>query len=194
MPDSLGANPTPAQVATYLNAVRDDILFSVSTMPRLLVISAGSLSASGSLRLTAFTADKTLLANNVATLTNGAAGATPTLCRVGIYSVNEYTNDCTLIGSTANDTTLWAAGFTRYIKALSVATQIMQGKRYAVGLLCVTGAAVPTFYGSGGVPAADSLVVPFVAASLASQSDLPSTIAGTSLAASGSAMYSRITS
>lgn len=190
---TLGESATPTQIAAYLASVRDDVLASVTTMPRQLVQSTVAGMASQSLRLTGFTADKSLTANNVATLSGiTAAAATPTVCRIGVYSVS-VTNDCTLIGSTANDTTLWAAAATRYIKALSAPTSIVQGQRYAVGILVVTAAAMPNFYGSSSIPGAESLIAPFVSAALASQSDLPSTIAGTSLAASGTGIYARLT-
>jgi hypothetical protein len=53
-----------------------------------------------------------------------------------------------LIGSTANDTTLFAGTFQAQVKALSAATKLIQGNRYVLAFLIVSSAAMPTVLGS----------------------------------------------
>lgn len=166
-----------------------------TTLPRMLVNSnAVALSASQSLQLVYFRAARTELVTNVITATGGtAAGATPTLCRVGIYSVNDSTGDLgALLASTPNDTTLWAGTATNYTKALSVQWQKTAGIRYAVGLLCVTGAALPSFVGaSAGSNSGNfraemaALGGPRLTASVASQADLPASLTNAQVIAAG---------
>lgn len=152
-----------------------------SNFPRELAVSATTL-GSGALRLGYFTARKS---ETVATIAFGttttAAGATPTLVRYGLYSVASDGN-LTLIGSTPNDTTIFASITTLYPRALSVPVAITQGVRYAVGALVVTGATAPAVQaGQIGGAVAISALAPRLAAALASQTDLPASITAGSL-------------
>lgn len=98
---------------------------------------------------------------------------------MGIYSV-AANGDLTLVASTPNDTTLFAATFTSYSKALSAALNKVAGQRYALGLIVVTAAAIPSFIGWAGVNAsifqATMLQSPTLAARMNGQVNLPANI------------------
>lgn len=152
---------------------------------RLLVGSSSIAATSGTLVLAYFTADKT---ETIATLTaftgTTAAAATPTLCRYGVYSV-AANGDLTLIASTPNDTTLWAATQTAYPKALSASWSKVAGTRYALALLQVTSATAATFSGCqlSATSAMNTIVryAPAVVGRVTSQTDLTSPISAGSI-------------
>ena len=128
------------------------------------------------LRLTYFTARKTETITTVLT-TTGTAGTTSgaTLARIGIYSVDGSGN-LTLVASTANDTTLWVASNTAYTRSLSASWSKVKGTRYALALLAVGGSTGLTFVGTAGGSAINA-IAPRLSGLVASQTDLPSTIA-----------------
>lgn len=138
-----------------------------------------SASVSQLLKLSYFTAYKTETIGNVVTYTGGtAAGATPTLCKVGLYSV-AANGDLTLVASTANDTAMWAAANTAYTKALTASVKVQKGQRYALATLIVTAAAAPALV-SNSVAAAVAGVAPRIHGQVAGQTDLPASVtAGT---------------
>lgn len=182
------------------------VLTSAATEPNLLASGEASLQrdfasvaatlSSGILRLRYFTARKTESVTKVRTYTgNTAAAATPappTLCRVGIYSVNTGTGALTLVASIANDTTLWAATQTAYESTLSATWSKVAGTRYAAGLLCVTGATAPTV--AAGSISSNPIVgrSPRLAGSVGSQTDLPASLAAGAIADSASSVYVEI--
>lgn len=140
---------------------------------------------SGQVWFAGFTADKTELVSNITVGTRStAAGATPTLCRMGVYSVDASDN-LTLVASTVNDTTLFAATNTTYTRALSVPFTKQVGTRYATAILVVSGAAMPTLVGLQLAPT--SFVNSFLKAAPArytlvtGQTDLPATVTAASL-------------
>jgi hypothetical protein len=90
--------------------------------------------ASGTLHLTFFTARKTEVITQVRTHVSSSAATGLTLARIGIFSV-AANGDITLIASTPNDVTLWAATNTPYTKALSASWTKQAGVRYASGIL-----------------------------------------------------------
>lgn len=145
------------------------------------------------LLLSYFTARHTgSVASAITRTTVAAAGATPTICRIGIYSVASNGN-ITLIGSTANDTALWNAINTTYTKALSAPTALTAGSRYAVGLLCVTSAAAPVVLGGAAatVQAPIMDLAPRMTGLVASQSNLPSSVANASITNAGGTAAAR---
>lgn len=151
----------------------------------------GVTPASTSLRLTYFANRKAQTVSQVLIASAGtAAAATPTLIRFGIYSIAASGN-LALIGSTPNDTSLFAATFTEYTKALSVATSLAAETLYAFGYLIVTGVAAPIVSGSSisGAAAQGTGNRPRRVAVLSGQSDLPSSITVGSLALSTVAVY-----
>jgi hypothetical protein len=164
-------------------ASNNALAVGVSTMLRSDVFSNNTvLGSSGSMRLTYFTPEKSVVASNVRVITGTtAAAATPTLCRIGLFSV-AANGDLTLIGSTPNDTTLFAAASTAYSKALSASATLLAGQRYAMGILVVSGVGVPSFQGQ--VPvllASEGAMAPALASVLSGQTDLPSSVAVGSL-------------
>lgn len=160
------------------------------TIPRMDVVSSLSTASQG-LRLTYFTARKTEVVASMKMITSGtAAAATPTLCRMGLYLVDD-SGDLTLVASTPNDTTLFAATHTPYTKALSASYAVARGQRYAWGVLVVSGATMPAFHGLGPFPgsSAEHAVAPRLAGQVTGQADLPATIASGSVSNSGSMYY-----
>lgn len=155
-----------------------------TTIRRTLATAATLSTGSGQLRLTHFTAAKTETVTQIKMYSGSTAGgATPTLVRIGIYSVAEN-GDLALIASTANDTALLAAANTAYTKALSSSWSKVAGQRYALGLLVVTAATAPTMVGQGigsGLPAAELAVSPKLCALLSGQTDLPSSVTDASV-------------
>lgn len=166
----------------------NDLLVGESTIPRNAIASSSVTSGGSSLRLTYFTASKTENVSSVRVITGGtAAAATPTLCRIGIYAVGDN-GDLTLIASTPNDTTLFAAASTVYTKALSAPFVKYKGLRYAVGILVVSGVATPSFQGNNSVPASEAAIAPRMVG-YSAQTDLPATITEASLSAGTNQFY-----
>lgn len=98
--------------------------------------------ASGEMYLSHFRVPASQLAATVRVGNGVAAGATPTLCRLGLYRV-AANGDISLIASTANDTTLFGTGYTSYSRALTVPVQLIEGEWLAAGVLVVSAAAMP---------------------------------------------------
>jgi hypothetical protein len=160
-------------------------------MPRLLADSTIGL-ASGQLKLTYFTAHKTETTTQVRVISGStAAGATPTLVRLGLYSV-AANGDLTLVASTANDTTLFAAVNSIYTRSWSSSYVKVAGQRYALGIVLVTAAATPiiagkpsptAMYGSGELAASPRLT------GFSNQTDLPATLAAGSVGSNQQPFY-----
>jgi len=152
----------------------DALQVGESTMPDRRSATAAVTMSSGVLRLSYFTARKTESINNIQITSHStAAGATPTVCRVGIYSIDS-TGAGTLVASIANDTTIFQNITTRYSRALTSTFNKIAGQRYAVGVLVVTAATAPTVLGFN--PSSASSVfydAPQLCGSFAAQTDLP---------------------
>ena len=162
-------------------------------LPRDLAVSSVAMT-SGVLRIRYFTARKTETENNIymRTGTTGA-GATPTLCRMGIYSV-ATNGDLTLIGSCANDTTLFATASTKYTRALTSSVSLVAGQRYAIAAIVVTAAAAPTILSSStGGDANELATTPRQTAILTAQTDLTTPITAGSLAATSTSIFGVVT-
>jgi hypothetical protein len=112
-------------------------------VPRLLATSEMACT-SGFLNLAYFVARKTESVTQVRIPCATGAGATPTLIRVGVWTAGENGELVSQVAATPNDTTLLAASATSYTKGLSAPFTKEAGTRYAVGLLVVTAASVPT--------------------------------------------------
>lgn len=144
------------------------------------------ITGSGILTLTYFTARRTETVNNIQGSTAAtAAGATPTLCRYGVYQIAADGSGA-LVSSTVNDTALWAAANTDYPKSLSTPFNKVVGQRYAVGALCISAAAMPSFVGTA--PSLGTATVqnvfgaaPRLNGRLGGQADLPSNFSDASL-------------
>lgn len=181
------AEPDPGGVPGPLQT--NQLAVGDETLPRELAISAAVASTNSTLRLAFFTARRTEQTTQVRILSGGgAAGATPTLIRVGLYTV-AANGDIALVASTPNDTSLLAASNTAYTKSWSTPYAKVAGQRYAVGALVVTGAAAPNYAGMVMANAAESGMSPMLAASVGGQSDLPTSVVAASLTASANRLY-----
>ena len=172
----------------------DQLTAGQGTLPRVLAQSAAAATGTNqTLRLTYFTAARSFVSTQVAVYSGGtAAAATPTLVRLGLYSV-AANGDLTLVASTANDTALFAAAQTAYTKAWSASVQLVAGQRYARGDLVVTAATAPTYPGlsvHGGSATATAVAgaAPRLTGAVTGQADLPASVAAASVAATTNGM------
>jgi hypothetical protein len=161
-------------------------------IPRNLVSSASAGLVSQRLTLTYFTAQKSAPITKLRTFSGAtAAAATPTLCRIGVYSV-AANGDLTLVADIASDTALWASQNAAYTKNLSATWNMQAGQRYATGYLIVTATTAPQLVGtllgsdSGGfreeiASVAATATLPRMAAGIASQADLPASLTNAQL-------------
>lgn len=149
--------------------------------------------ASGNLTLTYRRAIKTETITKLSMACATAAGATPTLIKFGVYSVNEGTGDLTLVASTANDTTVFATANTGYEVALTSSFQKTAGNVYAYAILLVSSQTLPTVIGHAHVASAGVNAIlalpPRITGLVSSQTDLPSTISAGSVAVSNRALW-----
>lgn len=164
----------------------DALALGDEVMPRTFgMVSTTSITATSQLlRLTMFTARKTQTTTQVRVASGAtAAGATPTIGRVGLYLFGTVAgvDTWTLVASTVNDTALFAAASTAYTKSWSTPYVEYSGSRYALGVLVVTGATAPTLAGSVGI-ASEFGLAPRMGGSVAAQANLPATIVASTVA------------
>ena len=179
-----------AASAVVLQSEGDSMASAEEIFSRRYAVSTGIALTSQLLRLTYFTCRRTETTTTVRmSCGSTAAGATPTLARIGLYTI-AANGDGTLVASTANDTALFAATGTTYTKSWSVAYAKSVGQRLALGVLVVTAATAPQLSGIGGsTMGTENAVLPRVAAQLSGQADLPSSFTDASLAVSGNAVF-----
>lgn len=172
---ALLATKVYADAAGYGDAARPQLTSGFGTYDPLMSNALNTMS-NQVLRGIIFRAPASMSCGSIRAFTGSvAAGATPTLIRFGLWTIDANGSDLTLAGSTANDTALLSAINTGYAKALSSAVPIVQGTKYAVGLLVVTGAAAPTICG---ITLSGTAVgtIPRRTFSKAGQADLPNNI------------------
>lgn len=92
-----------------------------------------------------------------------AAGATPSTCKVGLYSM-AANGDLTRVGISANTTSLWGTANTTYTTALLAGAPVVAGLDYMVGMVIVSGAAMPTHVGVAGVSTMTGFLADYVGA------------------------------
>lgn len=163
-----------------------------ATLPRLLATSGVGL-ASGDLKFTYFTAAKSELTTQVRTISHTtAAGATPTMIRIGLY-LAAANGDLSLVAATANDTTLFAATNTAYTRSWQSPYQKVAGRTYALGIVFVTAAATPLIVGNPGPQSmygtGEYAVGPRLVGRLGGQTDLPASVASASINSSQQPFY-----
>lgn len=185
---NLGLGSAATQSSLAFTDFFDDSLVASgeTTLPRYLMNASATL-ASTSMRLGYFTARKTETINTLGISTGAtAAGATPSIARMGIYSLDGSGNG-TLAASTPNDTSLFAGATTRYTKGLSAPFSKVAGTRYAVSILVVSGATMPNMAGWAAIAGYALFgMTPRITGLIASQSDLPSSFTAGQVVASGS--------
>lgn len=165
-----------------------------STFPRTDIISATALTTSG-VRFTYFVSTKAIVTTQVRTLSGStAAGATPTLAKIGLYLQNSD-GSLTRVAVTANDTSLFAATATVYTSAWLSPYRMLSGQTYALGVIVVTGATAPTLLGPPGAQNAAQIlewgILPRVAANVA-DTDLASSYTNAQLGSSSQRHYAVI--
>lgn len=154
---------------------RNILAAGMESIPRLSAISNTVQTLGSNLRLVMTTARRAEAVTKVQMTTGGtAAAATPTLIRAGIY-YQENDLSWTLVGSTVSDTALLAAAATLYTKNLSAPVNLVEGRRYALGLLVVTAVAAPTMYGAI-LTTGLAALAPQMGANITGQANLPATI------------------
>ena len=162
-----------------------------------LVHSNGVATSGGTLRFVYFVAQRTETINNLTVYSGStAAGATPTLVRYGVYTVDGSGN-LTLAHSIANDTAIFASTNTGYTRALTSSWSKVKGTRYAIGVLVVTAAAAPTLTGQS-VAALANIMGGSAnklrrTSALTSQTDLPASVTSGSLTGSSAHYYVEMT-
>lgn len=183
-----------ADLTALAAQVSDPLASGQEVFPRSMILGNSLASTTQNLRMTYFTARKSETSSQVRVVSGAtAAGATPTLCRVGLYTV-DGNDDATLVASIANDTTLFAAANTAYTRSWTTPYALVAGQRYAVGILVVTSATAPTFSGTPLITgaAAEAAIKPRMTGTLTGQADLPSTASSASMAASANRYYGAI--
>lgn len=169
----------------------NDLAVGETTIRRLEVASSAVVISSGNIRLTHFTATKTETISQVSVVSgNTAAAATPTKIQLCVYSVADN-GDMSLVASTPNDTTLFAAANTLYTKAFSASFMKLKGQRYAFGVFIETAVATPTFLGAISYSQLTP-VEPKLASFIGSQSAIPSSISNGSLLVSSQITYAAL--
>jgi hypothetical protein len=162
-------------------------LAGVEPFPRW---AAGAAKATGNgvLYLTYLTPSQSYPATSLSIVTGGAAGATPTLCRMGVYTI-DAAGAGALVAAIANDTTLFAAGATKYARNFSAGGGLptgyayQAGQRYAHGVLILSAAAFPTLKGVDlGAQSGLFALAPRLFGQLTGQVDLPTSFVAASLA------------
>lgn len=124
--------------------------------------------------------------------TTNTAGATITLARMALFTVAEDDSK-TKVAQTDNDTTIGAAGYSRYVRVLSTAGgfpatyTMLAGVRYAFGWLQVATTAAALL----GSYIYDETLTPFACSYVASQTDIAASYTAASQAAEYRMVYMR---
>jgi hypothetical protein len=158
----------------------------------------GSVAAtgmSGTVALTFFRACRTQVLSrwDMATCST-PFGATPTLIRGGLYTLDSLSN-LTLAASSANDTTLGTVANTKFGKAFSTALEVYFGLWYAYAFLWVSAAAAPTLLGPASAAGSTHVALdtdPRVNGVFAGQSDLPAAITVAQVAAANTMFWAEL--
>jgi len=147
-----------------------------STFDRSAALIAGAAMATQVAYFTFFTARKTATVNNVITfVATASSGTAPTLCRIGIYSVDPSGNFTSVV-STPNVTGMW--GSTGAItQGLNASWSKSAGSRYGVMCLCVTTGTPPSLMqanqSSDAMTATILARLPRVCGHMTGQTDVP---------------------
>jgi hypothetical protein len=169
--------------------VPSDLTSGQATFNRWL-INGFPAPGTGNLRLTYFTARKSETVASFRTIVTTLA-TTVTLSRIGLYTVDSN-GDLTLVASTANNVDMWRAAGGSITQALTTPYAVTRGVRYAVGLLIVNSGTACTISGNANVGSAEAAIAPRLSGFVASQTDLPSTVAAGSVSNSGAAFYTAL--
>lgn len=163
------------------------------TMGRNDPTGTSSLSGSGQVKLTYFTARQSGTYTKIRTIgVSAGSGGTVTLAKMAIYSI-AGNGDLTLLAVTANDTTLWAAANTAYERATTASFNLVKGTRYAFAAVQIGNTSMPALSGksiSGSSAGQAELgATPRLAGNVSGQTDIPNSIAAGSISNAGSVQY-----
>lgn len=145
----------------------------------------------GQITLTYFTAKRTETLSRIQSRTRQtAAAATPTLCKMAIYTADANDN-LMLLGSTANDTTMWNGTYQTVTRALAAPIQLVRGQRYAFATLITTTATAPVLVASASsfVSQGDDAGQPRLYGKFTGQTDMPASIAIGSITSQDQGLY-----
>lgn len=167
--------------------------FGSMSSRRFGLTGVGTTSATQALNLSFFRAPINYQVTTLGTITGSTIAAGTTLIRFGLYALTPG-GPLTLIGSTPNDATLFGVASTRSSKALSSSVAVTKGSWYAVGVLYV-GATAPTLAAllATAITNVPLLSAPRLNGTVAGQTDLPSSVANASIAASNLHYWFEIT-
>jgi hypothetical protein len=204
-----------AHAATHSDGAADEITISTSqvtdldlklsatdvltngeaSISRNAPLSGVAYGTSGTVLLTYRRAQKTETITKLAMASGTAAGATPSLVKFGVYSVNETTGDLTRVAITSSDTATFSTANTAYELALTSSWTKTKGVLYAYAVLIVTSAALPTVVGNAHFASTPVNAIlslsPRITAAAASQTDLPASLTAASLTNSNRALWTQ---
>lgn len=180
--------------AVIANLLADQVTIGEETLRRTSVNSTVVGGASGQLRPVFFDCRKTEVTTQVRVYTGGtAAAATPTLCRIGLWTADEDGALLDLVAATANDTSMFSATATAYTRNWATSYQKVAGQRYAVGVLQVSGATVATFVGLSLSYSAIAVTSPVLTTlSAAGLTDLPTSAAASPTGSGAGLLYAEV--
>jgi hypothetical protein len=164
----------------------------IESMDRALAQASAAL-VNGTVQLTYLTAPVDLTIGKLFAIVRGTAAVTPTLARLGLYTV-AANGDLTLVARTASDTALFNATFTLFERSLSTtggypATYALTaGSVYAVAQIVVGAATLPALY-SANVPGVAATWDPVLCQTRTGQTDLPTSMTAASLAGASTLIY-----
>ena len=154
------------------------------------LVSAGTITPlSGGMRLKFFTPERWGTYSNVRIPTGTAAAAGLTLCRIGLYKVEED-GSATLIASTANDTTLFGSANGSNQIAFTAPVTVEAGIQYALGILQV-GTTPGRLTGQLGIAAmnAENAKLPRYSATITPLTDIPASFVDADLTNQNDSVY-----
>ncbi len=164
-----------------------------ASIDRRAPLSGVSYGSSGNMLLTYRKATKTETITKLSMACGTAAGATPTLIKYAIYSVNETNGNLTLVASTASDTTVFSASNTGYELTLTTPWSKVAGTTYAYALLVISAQTLPTIVGynhaSSGAVNNILALSPRMTGVVPGQTDVPASILGGNVSVSNRALW-----
>ena len=160
------------------------------TIPRATAGASITL-ASGTMLFAYLTPSAAMSATGLWVVAGSTAADTITIGKLGLYSVAANGN-LTLVQGSTNDTALLGTIGGPFNKAITAAA-LVAGSRYAIGVLTV-GTTAGSVRGASGVTGSTHPggSWPRMAAALASQTDLPSSVASGSLTATGNTIWAGV--
>ena len=146
--------------------------------------------ADSTLMLTYVYPSENISIDDLMCFTREAGTGSPTLARMGVYSVDSGTGDLTLMASTTSDTAILTTAWSGNHKTLNTTASLVAGSAYAFAFLGVGTTTMPGFYGING-PSGEFALDPPVCGKVDSSTDLPSTVDFVDIDPIGVALYMR---